>query len=260
MQPTLNDVKEIALQAGVILKQGFGKRHDIRHKGVIDLVTEIDRRSEAFILAQVEKKFPGHEIMAEESGARKGDGGYCWYIDPVDGTTNYAHGLPFFSVSIGVADEAGMLLGVVYDPMMDECFSAVRGEGAWLNGTPIHVSEVTTLVDSVIGTGFPSNAHTSPNNNLAEFERFTLRVQAVRRLGSAALNLSYVATGRLDGCWALGMQSWDIAAGGLIIQEAGGVITTLDGDANYMQPPYSLVTANPFIYPLMMDVLQKKDA
>ena len=136
MKPTLEDVKEIALQAGVILRQGFGKQHHIHHKGVIDLVTEIDRRSEVFILEQIRSKFPDHQIVAEESGGLEGKDGHCWYIDPVDGTTNYAHGMPFFCVSIGVADEGGMLIGVVYDPMMDECFSAVRGEGAWLNGTP----------------------------------------------------------------------------------------------------------------------------
>lgn len=258
MRPTIEDVKEIAQQAGVILRQGFGKQHHIQHKGVIDLVTEIDRRSEAFILGQIRGRFPGHAIVAEESGGHDGKEEYCWYIDPVDGTTNYAHGLPFFSVSIGVADEAGMLLGVVYDPMLDECFSAVRGEGAWLNDAPIHVSETTALVDSVLATGFPSDAHTAEKNNVEEFRRFTLKVQSIRRMGSSALNLSYVAAGRLDGNWALGMHVWDLAAGGLIVREAGGVITALDGSPDYMKPPYSLVAANPFVHPLMMEVLHKQ--
>lgn len=258
MQPTLAEVKEIAQQAGVILRQGFGKPHQIRHKGVIDLVTEIDRRSEAFILGQIRGRFPGHVVVAEESGGLEGKDEHCWYIDPVDGTTNYAHGLPFFSVSIGVADKAGMLLGVVYDPMLDECFSAARGEGAWLNDVPIHVSETTALVDSVLATGFPGDAHTAEKNNVEEFRRFTLKVQSVRRMGSSALNLSYVAAGRLDGNWALGMHVWDLAAGALIVREAGGVITALDGDPEYMKPPYSLVAANPFIHPLMMEVLHNE--
>jgi myo-inositol-1(or 4)-monophosphatase len=257
MQPILNDVKEIAYKAGEILRSGYGKKHDIHHKGVVDIVTEIDRQSEDLILSEIQKKFPEHSIIAEESGEIKGVNGNCWYIDPLDGTTNYAHGIPIFSVSMGYAENGKMKYGVVYDPMRDECFSAESGKGAWLNNDRIYVSQAEELVDCLLVTGFPYDIRTTEQPNIRNFTKFSFRTQAVRRLGSAALDLCYVAAGRLDGYWEIGIKPWDIAAGTLIIEEAGGKVTTLDGNKNYMVPPYALVTANPKIHSLMMDVLQE---
>jgi myo-inositol-1(or 4)-monophosphatase len=257
MEPTLSTVESLARQAGEILRRGYGQQHQINHKGAFDLVTETDHQSEAFLLGEIQRLHPGHQVVAEESGALPGDDCCVWYIDPLDGTVNYAHGMPFFSVSLAYQKNGNILLGVVYDPLRDECFSAERGQGAWLNGAPIHPSEIWELEKSLLVTGFPSDLHTSPENNLEYYTRFTLLTQGVRRLGSAALDLCYVAAGRLDGYWETRLSAWDVAAGGLIAEQAGAIVTDLYGQGSHLVPPYSILAANRHIHPLMVDVFQR---
>jgi len=253
--PELIDLENLARGAGEILCAGFGQHLRVDHKGVIDLVTEADHRSEAYLLSQIRDRFPGHKIIAEESGESAGADGQIWYIDPLDGTVNYAHGLPIFSVSIGYSEAGKMRLGVVYDPMRDECFSAQSGSGAWLNGKPLHVSQAQILDQALLVTGFPYDIRTNPQNNLEHYTRFALRSQGVRRLGSAALDLCYVAAGRFDGFWEIRMSAWDIAAGGLIAEQAGARVTNVAGKVDYISPPSSILAANPQIHAQMLSVL-----
>lgn len=253
--PTLNDLEYLARQAGKILRASFGQRLNIDHKGVIDLVTDADHRSEVYLLGEIQRRFPDHKIIAEESGETAGADGQVWYIDPLDGTVNYAHGLPVYSVSIGYAEAGRMRLGVVYDPMRDECFSGQADRGAWLNGKALHVSEAHHLDQGLLVTGFPYDIRTNPQNNLDHYARFALRSQGVRRLGSAALDLCYVAAGRFDGYWELRMNAWDVAAGGLIAEQAGARVTNVAGGADYISPPQSILAANPLIHQQMLAVL-----
>jgi len=258
MPPTLPDLERLARQAGEILRAGYEREHQINYKGLIDLVTEVDRQSEAFLLAEVQRAFPGHQIVSEEIGMVPGSPGDQWWIDPLDGTINYAHGVPLFSVSIAYAHNGVMQLGAVYDPCRDELFSAERSQGARLNGRPIHVSPTAELQRSLLVTGFPYDAWSSPHNNLNYFGRFTRITQGVRRLGSAALDLSYVAAGRFDGFWELSLNPWDVAAGGLIAAEAGAQVTTLDGAPDYLAPPGSILAASPVLHAKIRTILAEE--
>lgn len=251
MKPTVTQVINWARHAGQILREGYGKQHDIDHKGRVDLVTEVDRRSEAFLIEQIRALFPSHTIFSEESGNLIGTDAACWYIDPIDGTTNYAHHLPIFSVSIAYAEAGQLQIGVIYDPMRDECFSAVRGQGAYLNGERLHVSSAQDLLHSLMVTGFPYDAE-GVEKNFACFAHFTRLSRGVRRLGSAAIDLCYVAAGRVDGYWEQSLQAYDMAAGSLIAREAGACVTSLDGDEDIIKPPYSVIAANPAIHTLML--------
>ena len=255
MEPTLSEVETLARNAGEILRAGYGRRHQINHKGLIDLVTEIDQQSEAYLLGEIRGRFPSHSIMAEESGAWSGQDCCLWHVDPLDGTVNYAHGVPFFSVSIAYQEGSQVQLGAVYDPLRDELFSAERGQGAWLNGAPIQPALATDLNQCLLVTGFPYDIRTSPEKNLDNYARFSMLSQGVRRLGSSALDLCYVASGRLDGYWEMKLHSWDLAAGGLIAEQAGALVTKADGDADILTPPYSILAANRDIHPLMLDIL-----
>ncbi len=256
MPPTLQDLEILARQAGVILRAGYGQRHTIDSKShAIDLVTETDRRSEAFLLESIRRRWPEHSILAEESGAHRGDGS-LWYIDPLDGTVNFAHGVPIFAVSIAYAEGGEVRLGVVYDPMRDECFAAERGRGAFLNGQPLQVSQTAQLGKALLVTGFPYDVWENPENNLDNFARFAVRSHGVRRLGSAALDLCYVAAGRFDGYWEIRLQPWDVAAGGLIAAEAGARVTNLQDGSDYLSPPQSIVAANAALHAQMLAVLQ----
>ncbi len=252
MIPTLPEIEHLARQAGEILRRGFGKIHEIRYKGVIDLVTEVDRRSEDFLLREIRGRYPNQRIVAEESGEFSGDGSYAWFVDPLDGTVNYSHGLPIFSVSIGFMEGGSLRLGVVYDPIRDECFSAECGRGAWLNGRSINVSQESNLGQSLLVTGFPYDIRTNPDNNLNHFAEFAMHSQAVRRLGSAALDLCYVAAGRFDGFWELHLDTWDVAAGVLIAAEAGALITNVAGSPEILTPPISVVAANAGLHALLL--------
>src|SRR5258706_2333656 len=189
-----------ARQAGALVRQGYGQAVTITHKGAIDLVTEFDKRSEALILGQLRAAYPEHAIHSEESGRAAGDA-FEWLVDPLDGTTNFAHKFPVFSVSIALTHHGRLIAGVVYDPLRDELFSAEAGQGARLNEAPIHVSEIGALGQALLSTGFPYDVGTEPNDNLAEFTRFQLLAQGVRRTGSGALDCCWVAAGPLDGVW-----------------------------------------------------------
>lgn len=259
MQPKLQDLERLARSAGEILRAHYGKRHEVSHKGVIDLVTEADHRSEEFLLGEIAQRWPDHRVFSEESGGREGRDEDIWYIDPIDGTVNYAHGLPIFCVSIAYEHAGDLVLGAVYDPIADDMYLAQRGRGATLNGKPIQVSDAAELVDSLLVTGFPYDAWTNPNNNFDEFMRFSKRSQGVRRLGSAALDLCYIAAGRLDGFWEIKLNAWDVAAGALIVQESGGLITNIRGEPDFMGAPQSVLAANPALHARMLEVLQEGD-
>jgi len=256
-RPTLSILKSWASEAGKVLRDGYGKRHQIRYKGVADLVTEIDQRSEDLLVSKIRQHYPTHSILAEESGRLNGDHDSCWCIDPLDGTTNYAHGLPFFSVSLAYAEKGKVQMGVVLDPMLGECFSAERGKGAWLNDESIHVSKTSNLIEGLLATSFPYEFEDSRVRNLNYFSRFIKLTQSIRRMGSAALELCYVGAGRLDGYWEVKLHPWDVAAGGLIVEEAGGVVTNLDGTVDYVSPPCATVAANPMIHRHMMAVMEQ---
>ncbi len=257
MQPTLQDVIDFAQKAGEILQSGVGTDLKIRHKGRIDLVTKIDQLSEDFLVGEIKKRYPDHAIITEETGHHQGNVDHCWYIDPLDGTANYAHGIPIYCVSIAYVENQHAQLAVVLDPTRPECFSAERGKGAWLNGQPIQVSRITELVDGILETGFPYHTE-SWRNNLDNFSRFFYLAQSVRRFGSAALDLCYVAAGRTDGYWQIESHAWDIAAGALLVQEAGGLVTNLDGGPDFLQEPYCVVAANPILHPKILAVINQK--
>lgn len=255
MPPTLTDLITLARQAGDILRTNFGLLLQVDHKGVIDLVSEADRLSEKFLLDAIRSRFPGDRIVAEESGELAGDAGRIWYIDPLDGTVNYVHGIPIYSVSIAYAEEGVLRLSAVYDPSRDECFSAEADVGAWLNGKPIHPSSTLDLDHALLVTGFPYDIRTNPVNNLDHYAHLALHSQGVRRLGSAALDLCSVACGRFDGFWELRLKAWDVAAGALVARMAGAVVTNLTGGPDFMTPPQSVVTANPHLHPLLLHEL-----
>jgi myo-inositol-1(or 4)-monophosphatase len=252
MNPNLSDIERLAREAGAILRAGYSKEHQVDYKGVIDLVTEVDHQSEAFLLGEVQGKFRGHYIVSEETGIIHGNDEHSWYIDPLDGTVNYAHHIPIFCVSIAYSSHGSLQLGAVYDPMRDEMFLAERGQGATLNGEPIHVASTTELQKSLLVTGFPYDAWNTPQDNFANFVHLGKLTQGVRRLGSAALDLCYVAAGRFDGFWEMSLKPWDVAAGGLICQEAGATITNVDGDQDFISPPQSVIASTPGIHAQIM--------
>ncbi|MDY6847453.1 MAG: inositol monophosphatase family protein [Chloroflexota bacterium] len=255
MKPTLAFIKQLALGAGDILQTFINKELDIKHKSRTDLVTNADHASERFIIDAIRGAFPNHTINAEESGEWEGEAEHQWYIDPLDGTLNYAHGVPIYCVSMGYAYQGKMALGVVYDPTRDEMFGAERGKGATLNDQPMVVSKHTDIINCMLATGFPNDIWGSPDDNTDNFIRFSQLAQTVRRLGSAALDIAYIAAGRLDGYWTNEVFRWDVAAGTLMVEEAGGLVTSIRGDDEYMRKPVSIVAANPTIHSKMLDVL-----
>ncbi len=220
---------KVAEKAGRIQKDHLGKLKGYELKGVANLVTEVDLACEETIIGMIREGYPDHGFLAEERGAERGDADNVWIIDPLDGTTNYAHGYLRFCVSIALQVKGTVELGVVYDPMMNETYRAIRGQGSFLNDTPLEVSAVERLEDALLGTGFSYDRGARLGRSLRIFERIIPEVQSVRRDGSAALNLCYVAAGRFDGFWEFHLNPWDIAAGKLIIEEAGGKVTDLGG-------------------------------
>lgn len=255
MQPTLSYVENLARQAGAILRAGYAKEHQVGYKGVIDLVTEVDHQSERFLLGELQRDFSDHHIFSEESGIIEGNDEHVWYIDPLDGTVNYAHHVPIFCVSIAYAFRSDLTLAAVYDPMRDEMFLAERGKGAFLNGLSLHVSTATELQRSLLVTGFPYNAWNTQQDNFANFVKFGKLTQGVRRLGSAALDLCYVAAGRFDGFWEMSLHPWDVAAGGLICEEAGASVTNVSGGPDYISSPQSVLASTPGIHTYMLNEL-----
>jgi myo-inositol-1(or 4)-monophosphatase len=222
----------IAREAGALLLQYFHEGLKIEYKGDADLVTAADRASEVLVRERVAKQFPTHDVMGEEQGLNDRGNEYRWYVDPLDGTTNFAHGFPMFCVSLAVehrsASSATRVAAVVYDPTRDELFCAEAGRGAQLNGKAIHVSKIAQLKESLVSTGFPSHKR-HKNPNIYFYHQITLRTHGVRRAGSAALDLCYVACGRFDGFWEFNLNPWDTAAGVLIVEEAGGKVSSFDG-------------------------------
>jgi myo-inositol-1(or 4)-monophosphatase len=226
----ISPMQAMAREAGALLMDYFRQRVKIEYKGDVDLVTVADRRSEALILERIRKQFPAHDVMGEE-GTRIDNGSeYKWYVDPLDGTTNFAHGYPVFCVSLGVERRGQLLAGVIYDPTRDEMFSAESGAGAQLNGEPMRVSETPKLAESLVATGFPSQKR-HKNPNIYFYHQLTLRSHGVRRAGSAALDLCNVAAGRFDGFWEFNLNPWDTAAGVVIVKEAGGKVSDFSGGA-----------------------------
>jgi myo-inositol-1(or 4)-monophosphatase len=221
------------MRAGEIQMAHFGRAMQIEKKGAIDLVTEIDREVERGFRATIAERFPDHVVLGEEfeeAGQRDRVPGFCWVFDPIDGTTNYAHGLPIFCASLALEIDGEPVVGAIYDPTRRELFTAERGRGAWLNGVPLRVSSARVIIDALLCTGFPYTVQQDEGGPLVELFGEFLRVsRAVRRLGSAALDLCYVAAGRFDGFWEMKLNPWDVAAGALIVQEAGGRVTLNDG-------------------------------
>ena len=221
--------EQAALRAGNILAERFDRERTVHYKGRIDLVTDSDRASESELIAYIRRSLPDCTILSEEAGL-SGRGELRWLIDPLDGTTNYAHRVPLFCVSVAVEGPAGLLAGVVCDPLRGELFSAAKGQGATVNGTPLRVSTVDTLDRALLCTGFPYDVRERPDVPLGLFNRLIRLAQGLRRIGSAALDLAYVAAGRFDGFFEFGLKPWDIAAGALLVTEAGGVMTRVDGE------------------------------
>jgi myo-inositol-1(or 4)-monophosphatase len=221
-------MSEIAREAGALLMRHFRERVLIEYKGDADLVTIADRQSEALIRERIQAHWPSHDIMGEEQGLADTGSEYRWYVDPLDGTTNFAHGFPVFCVSMALDHKGERVAGVVYDPTRDEMFASQKGSGATLNGKPVHVSKTARLAESLVATGFPSHKR-HKNPNIFFYHQLTLRSHGVRRAGSAALDLCYVACGRFDGFWEFNLNPWDTAAGVLMVQEAGGRISDFKG-------------------------------
>ena len=229
MTSYLPELERIAREAGTLLMGYFARRVAIEYKGDVDLVTVADRASEKLIVERLQAQWPEHGIVGEEGTRSETDAEYRWYVDPLDGTTNFAHGYPVFCISIALARQNGELrVGALYDPTRDEMFLAERGKGATLNGKKLEVSQTRSLAESILGTGFPSHKrHKNPNIHF--YHQLTLRSHGVRRAGSAALDLANVASGRYDGFWEFNLNPWDTAAGVLLVQEAGGTVTRFDG-------------------------------
>jgi myo-inositol-1(or 4)-monophosphatase len=254
----METAREAALIGGEILKKGFRqlKKDQVKLKGAGDFVTELDHRSEEAIIKRIRRSFPDHGIQAEESGIGGGESRYRWFIDPLDGTTNYVHGIPFFSVSIAVALDGEMIAGVVYDPVHNEVFRDAKEGGAYLNESPIRVSRKESLSDSFLASGFPWRSKQYLELYLDSFRVLFSESAGVRRMGSAALDLSYTACGRFDGFWEMKLKPWDIAAGVLIVKEAGGRISDFIGEDQYMTTG-NLLASNPNIYPKMLQIVKK---
>jgi myo-inositol-1(or 4)-monophosphatase len=247
-----------AYRSAEILRSRFGKLSDIRKKGAIDLVTEADIASEQCIIETIRATYPDHSILAEESGVDQGVSDHLWLIDPLDGTTNFAHQLPVYAVSIAFAVDGEPVVGVVLNPVSGELFTAAAGSGALLNGRTVAVSEVNSLSDSLLVTGFPYDVREIPGPVMERLEKFLLASQSVRRLGSAALDLCYVACGRFEGYWEQHLKPWDIAAGALIAREAGGAVTDF-GKHPYTTEKLEILATNGHIHDQMVALLALKD-
>jgi myo-inositol-1(or 4)-monophosphatase len=247
---------EAVVRAGDIQIARFGTGVRVDKKGAIDLVTEIDLEVERMFRAMIAERFPDHRVLAEELGGAAGPvDGYTWIFDPLDGTTNYAHGFPIFCSSLALEIDGRIEIAAVYDPTREELFTAERGQGARLNGAPMRVSAAGELIDSLLCTGFPYDVHGAIDEIVGLFAAFVGRARAVRRLGSAAIDLCYVAAGRLDGFWEQRLQPWDIAAGALLVEEAGGTVSLYDGSPFFSRAG-QVVASNGRIHPLMLETIR----
>ncbi|MBU0561220.1 MAG: inositol monophosphatase [Bacteroidetes bacterium] len=251
----IRTLEEAAIIAGNIIRDGFRKQFSIEFKtNKMNLVTEIDKKAESAIINYVQKNFPSHGIIAEESGSTGAKSKYVWVIDPLDGTTNFAHGLPIFSVSVGLMKSGKTICGVIYDVMRDAMYSAEVGSGAFMNGEKIKVNENDDLEEGVIVTGFPYNIRENPDNAIEKFNRFLMNARAVRRLGSAAIDFCYVAEGVFDGFWEVHLNPWDVCAGKLIVEEAGGIVTNFKNEKTDIFSSQMLAT-NGKVHNKMLEIL-----
>jgi len=258
-QAILSTATDIAYEAGKLIKENFGKVHQVTFKGAVDPVTETDTAVETLVRSRIQTLYPKHHILAEEEGGDPWDTpGALWIIDPLDGTNNFAHNFPHVGVSIALLIDSKPEVGVIYDPLRDELFTALRGHGSQCNGHPIAVSSADDLAGALLGTGFPYSRLTTADNNTQRLDHFLRRSQGIRRAGAAVLDLAYVACARLDGFWELDLKPWDVAAGILLVQEAGGTVTDFDG----AQLPISgkqIVASNQLIHEAMLRVIREGD-
>lgn len=250
--------EEAARKAGRLLRENINKSDEIFYKGAVDLVTPFDTRAQKMILEHISSFFPEHDYLAEEGLSQNKGADMRWIIDPLDGTTNYAHHYPVFTVSIALERKSEVILGLVYDPMREEMFSALKAKGAFLNGKKISVSDISELDKSLLATGFPYDVRASQENNISHFNNFAIRAQGIRRCGSAAMDLCYVACGRYDGFWELKLKPWDIAAGTLIVQEAGGQVSDFKG-GRFSIFGSEILATNGSIHQQMVDILEMKE-
>jgi len=257
----LNIAVKAARRAGSIINRAALDRTklEIHAKGANDFVTQVDRAAEAAIIDIIRQAFPAHAILGEESGALAGQAGgkdeYCWIIDPLDGTTNFIHGFPQYCVSIGLQHRGAMEHGVIYDPSKNELFTASKGSGAYLDDRRIRVTKCASLKESLVGTGFPFREHARVDLYLRQLRTVMTSSSAVRRAGAAALDLAYVAAGRMDAFWEMGLAPWDMAAGALMVQEAGGLVGDLSGDATYLESG-DIAAATPKVFPQLLGALK----
>jgi len=258
----LSDTTRVAVaaarQAGVVLKDGLSRPIEASLKGRREIVTTMDRASEELILRSIREAYPDDLIVAEESAPEPGESDRVWIVDPLDGTNNYAHRYPFFSIAIAVEELGQVASGVVYDPLRDELFVAERGRGATLNGAEIRVTSAGDLDEALVATGFPYDRSDATENNLANLNRFILAVRGIRRGGSAELDLAYVAAGRLDGFWEGGLKMWDVSAGGIIVREAGGTVTNFEGEG-WDHRRSDIVASNGHIHDEMIAIIGAAD-
>ena len=253
----LTTAVEAVVRAGDMQMARFGRQLQVDKKGVIDLVTEVDVAVERMFRALIGERFPDHHILAEElGGAPAAPDGPCWVFDPLDGTTNYAHGLPIFCASLALEIDGVAEIAAIYDPNRRELFTAERGGGAFLNGAPLRTSDARALVDAMLVTGFPYDVHTRVNEVVGLFGAFVGQARAVRRLGSAAIDLCWVAAGRMDGFWESDLKAWDIAAGALIVAEAGGRVTGTDG-APFASRAGHVLASNGYVHDEMLGVIRE---
>ena len=252
----LETAVEIAREAGSLAANYFERRVPFETKGEFDLVTEADRASEKLIVERLRSYFPSHSIMAEEGGGHESGSEYRWFVDPLDGTTNFAHSFPVFNVTLGLERAGELIAGVVYDPLRNEMFTAERGAGAYLNNRRIHVSAVKRITDSLASTGFPSRKR-HHNINIHFYYQLAMASHGVRRTGSAAIDLAYVAAGRLDFFWEFGLKPWDMAAGSLLVQEAGGRVSTMAGEVHSVTASDHLLADNGWLHD---EVIESFDA
>jgi myo-inositol-1(or 4)-monophosphatase len=254
--PYLETAAEIAREAGALLANYFERRVAFELKGEFDLVTEADRASEKLVVERLRSHFPTHAIVAEEGGGHQSSSEYRWYVDPLDGTTNFAHSFPMFNVTLGLERTGEIIAGVIYDPLRQEMFTAERGAGAYLNNRRIRVSATRRLTDSLASTGFPSRKR-HHNVNIHFYYQLAMASHGVRRTGSAALDLAYVASGRLDFFWEFGLKPWDMAAGTLLVQEAGGRISDMQGSEHKLTGSDHLLADNGALHDEVLKIFQE---
>ena len=258
----LETARDLASAAGALLLEGLNQQKVVDTKSsAVDWVTQFDKQAEDLIVQGLLDTYPDHGIIGEEGTNHTGAADYKWFVDPLDGTNNYAHGLPIFSVSIALYQGERPLIGVIFDPSRDECFFAVRGEGAYLSSSlgerRLAVTKTSELVSSLLASGFPYDRQTNLQNNMAEVGAFLREAQGIRRAGSAALDMAYVASGRFDGYWEYRLYAWDMAAARICVEEAGGKVTKIDGSPIQMDTQQSLIVSNGHIHDLMLEVIRQ---